>query len=180
MLFPFLLGGAFIEAQEEVEDEGGKWYFPSFLEGLSLRRVLPLIDLREQVVFPFLLGGAFIEAPMEMCNASQKPRFPFLLGGAFIEASIVNVRSTGVRHFPSILEGLSLRPRTFLPARCSTLKFPFLLGGAFIEAAHRHSLNIPSLEFPFLLGGAFIEAIHHGRRQDDGEKISLPSWRGFH
>ena len=87
MLFPFLLGGAFIEAQEEVEDEGGKWYFPSFLEGLSLRRVLPLIDLREQVVFPFLLGGAFIEAPMEMCNASQKPRFPFLLGGAFIEAT---------------------------------------------------------------------------------------------
>ena len=59
--FPFLLGGAFIEATckgvRDVQIED----FPSFLEGLSLR-LLDTQDCTSILAFPFLLGGAFIEA----------------------------------------------------------------------------------------------------------------------
>ena len=61
--------------------------FPSFLEGLSLRRE----NHRDVAVvahrFPFLLGGAFIEADEIAARLGlTRSEFPFLLGGAFIEA----------------------------------------------------------------------------------------------
>ena len=61
--FPFLLGGAFIEAPESTQAH------------------------RISSGFPFLLGGAFIEARSEAWNAPTISGFPFLLGGAFIEAT---------------------------------------------------------------------------------------------
>ena len=61
--FPFLLGGAFIEARQL--STGSPQFSP----------------------FPFLLGGAFIEAfPSEQVQRLLSTEFPFLLGGAFIEA----------------------------------------------------------------------------------------------
>ena len=61
-LFPFLFGGAFIEAALDPKSNG---------------------DLRK---FPFLFGGAFIEAFPAIETYSMAPQFPFLFGGAFIEA----------------------------------------------------------------------------------------------
>ena len=61
-LFPFLLGGTFIEARKN--------------------RVTPL----RGVLFPFLLGGTFIEAERANEVVRKGASFPFLLGGTFIEA----------------------------------------------------------------------------------------------
>ena len=61
-VFPFLFGGAFIEAFQHVEDA-----VPGAL-------------------FPFLFGGAFIEAFGNCLHHVRDDRFPFLFGGAFIEA----------------------------------------------------------------------------------------------
>ena len=85
-------------------------YFPSFSEGLSLRRnkVAAVVVVPE--AFPFLFGGAFIEACRDDRPLRIRPEFPFLFGGAFIEASFW---------------------REHCPHRAS---FPFLFGGAFIEA----------------------------------------------
>ena len=61
--FPFLFGGAFIEAITRRLRRG------------TLRR------------FPFLFGRAFIEARRRsFASALPMSRFPFLLGRAFIEA----------------------------------------------------------------------------------------------
>ena len=59
--------------------------FPSFLEGLSLRRRYPLL-------------------PVHLDS-----RFPFLFGRAFIEAGTSGFRGGCRGYFPSFLEGLSLR-----------------------------------------------------------------------
>ena len=61
-LFPFLLGGTFIEA---------------------LPRLITKSRIRE---FPFLLGGTFIEAHHWGNDGQRFEKFPFLLGGTFIEA----------------------------------------------------------------------------------------------
>ena len=112
----------------------GTGYFPSFLEGLSLRPVEKPVLPSIYMVFPFLLGGAFIEAAVRRL---------------FIESAW---------DFPSFLEGLSLRRFFGGWLRRWILRFPFLLGGAFIEAAWRGLKDSKLLKFPFLLGGAFIEA----------------------
>ena len=62
MVFPFLLGGAFIEAAVRRLFIESAWDFPSFLEGLSLRRTNNHQMPSPSAPFPFLLGGAFIEA----------------------------------------------------------------------------------------------------------------------
>ena len=85
-------------------------YFPSFLEGLSLRPMAREGRTVSRQLFPFLLGGAFIEAESEREKARGFVEFPFLLGGAFIEARAIPAH------------------------RLRGLLFPFLLGGAFIEA----------------------------------------------
>ena len=62
-LFPFLLGGTFIEADYQTgEVRQDTRNFPSFWEGLSLRQVDDAVARQQPSVFPFLLGGTFIEA----------------------------------------------------------------------------------------------------------------------
>ena len=61
-VFPFLLGGAFIEAIRAGREPGISGDFPSFLEGLSLRQRKETLKMAHLHTFPFLLGGAFIEA----------------------------------------------------------------------------------------------------------------------
>ena len=60
-LFPFLFGGAFIEAVCMGGIDHVPPDFPSFSEGLSLRREKDA-QRRNGAKFPFLFGGAFIEA----------------------------------------------------------------------------------------------------------------------
>ena len=61
--------------------------FPSFLEGLSLRRRYPLLPVHLDSRFPFLFGRAFIEAREHLRHDRVPLRFPFLFGRAFIEAN---------------------------------------------------------------------------------------------
>ena len=61
--FPFLFGGAFIEAYlNGFFLDGGCSNFPSFSEGLSLRPSGEPTQPYQVKIFPFLFGGAFIEA----------------------------------------------------------------------------------------------------------------------
>ena len=61
-------------------------YFPSFSEGLSLRRGAGGLHERARLEFPFLFGGTFIEACGSPIFRGQDRAFPFLFGGTFIEA----------------------------------------------------------------------------------------------
>ena len=61
-LFPFLLGRAFIEAEEAGSPSFVSFHFPSFWEGLSLRLTGAPGQQTSNTPFPFLLGRAFIEA----------------------------------------------------------------------------------------------------------------------
>ena len=84
--FPFLFGGTFIEAYVYADDSGLLTKdFPSFSEGLSLRRLTARVRVKLFLAFPFLFGGTFIEARDKMS------------------------RSQPLRYFPSFSEGLSLR-----------------------------------------------------------------------
>ena len=65
---------------------GAVGYFPSFSEGLSLRRMLSSCGGRRAPSFPFLFGGTFIEAEIAGINREMVEEFPFLFGGTFIEA----------------------------------------------------------------------------------------------
>ena len=86
--------------------------FPSFSEGLSLRR-------HHAVVFALVGSG-----------------FPFLFGRAFIEAvHVTDAFATAEPDFPSFSEGLSLRHTGSGGAVHPRVRFPFLFGGAFIEAS---------------------------------------------
>ena len=100
--------------------------FPSFSEGLSLRRKTAT-------------GGDW-----------SLYKFPFLFGGTFIEAWRGRVLRRLLRHFPSFSEGLSLR-RNECQHRGKSPAFPFLFGGTFIEAfsasAHIAAVFIISLPF---------------------------------
>ena len=60
--FPFLFGGAFIEAGANSTSKESEPYFPFFWEGLSLRLEVSARGKPQNSKFPFLLGRAFIEA----------------------------------------------------------------------------------------------------------------------
>ena len=60
--FPFLFGGTFIEAREDGSFTLMALDFPSFSEGLSLRRCDLAKASGHSFRFPFLFGGTFIEA----------------------------------------------------------------------------------------------------------------------
>lgn len=107
-------------------------YFPSFLDGLSLRRARPSQRRVCPVAFPFLLGRAFIESP-KCCryarrgaislpfweglslrhrrgrSVSNAPAFLRLRAGTFIEGAICSTPATTRTDFPSFSERLSLR-----------------------------------------------------------------------
>ena len=86
--FPFLFGGAFIEACAWMTRPALSGRdFPSFSEGLSLRHVEQKRKSSQDSQFPFLFGGAFIEALVIAVEVVLGELFPFLFGGAFIEAA---------------------------------------------------------------------------------------------
>ena len=62
LIFPFLLGRAFIEAEMAEDADFLSSNFPSFWEGLSLRLWTRTLLHLWVWIFPFLLGRAFIEA----------------------------------------------------------------------------------------------------------------------
>ena len=110
--FPFLFGGTFIEGIEwGFITQSGRWDFPSFSEGLSLRERDGRWLVSKVDSFPFLFGGTFIEGALILASCQDAPEFPFLFGGTFIEGcSIWSETKDGVT-------------------------FPFLFGGTFIEGA---------------------------------------------
>ena len=78
-LFPFLFGGTFIEGSPTKLIIGTRFYFPSFLEGLSLRRELHGF-CAVAFEFPFLFGRAFIEASPRHLPRNPKRLFPAACG----------------------------------------------------------------------------------------------------
>ena len=86
--FPFLFGGAFIEAVSCTVRTVRVAHFPSFLEGLSLRQEDARRDERVARLFPFLLGRAFIEAHSTPGRLTLASSYPTLFGGTFIEAGV--------------------------------------------------------------------------------------------
>ena len=131
--------------------------FPSFWEGLSLRRC-PGPGARRWAGFPFLLGRAFIEAPPAFTCTSRSCSFPFLLGRAFIEAQSPNRDALGALDFPSFWEGLSLRQRRDALSVLDPHDFPSFWEGLSLRRGRYPCLHRPWEPFPFLFGGAFIEA----------------------
>ena len=99
--FPFLLGRAFIEAQ--LTWVFGAWIFgdfPSFWEGLSLRRYSrsSVFNLR---AFPCLFDGAFIEDSRRRREHRAGSGFPYNFGGTFIEAHRQMVHINANNDFPA-------------------------------------------------------------------------------
>ena len=84
-------------------------HFPSFSEGLSLRRAPRPGSRRNRPGFPFLFGRAFIEAIGTRARLHFSTEFPFLFGRAFIEAEGCPGAGHELGYFPSFSEGLSLR-----------------------------------------------------------------------
>ena len=94
--------------------------FPSFSEGLSLRRHHAVVFALVGSGFPFLFGRAFIEAVhVTDAFATAEPDFPSFSEGLSLRPGLNFVRGVGGENFPSFSEGLSLR---------------HLLVGAFTEA----------------------------------------------
>ena len=109
--FPFLFGGTFIEGIEwGFITQSGRWDFPSFSEGLSLRERDGRWLVSKVDSFPFLFGGTFIEGFIAVMTWGGGIVFPFLFGGTFIEgACFSGLGAAAVMNFPSFSEGLSLR-----------------------------------------------------------------------
>ena len=93
---------------DDLTGVAGRGDFPSFSEGLSLRRGAALGHLLTSK-FPFLFGGTFIEALHLLLPPLPGPMIPFLFGGTFIEAERSSRRTHRRTDFPSFSEGLSLR-----------------------------------------------------------------------
>ena len=72
--FPFLFGGTFIEAVdgEAVRRCRIAGDFPSFSEGLSLRRAQEPLGSPPHDGFPFLFGGTFIEAEIYATHSTPE------------------------------------------------------------------------------------------------------------
>lgn len=63
-------------------------YFPSFSEGLSLRRQVGELTIKDRVGdFPSFSEGLSLRLRCAACDAEVAGGFPFLFRGAFIEAS---------------------------------------------------------------------------------------------
>ena len=86
--FPFLLGRAFIEAQVGVVKEVERSHFPSFLEGLSLRRRSEALVRKILSDFLSYLEGLSLRGRDTLGLKEARLRFPLLFVGAFIEAAV--------------------------------------------------------------------------------------------
>ena len=84
--------------------------FPSFSEGLSLRRQLDSQAVEVHERFPFLFGRAFIEA-MRAVHRRRRwtENFPSFSEGLSLRPSSGGIESQHEVDFPSFSEGLSLR-----------------------------------------------------------------------
>ena len=127
--------------------------FPSFLEGLSLRRRYPLLPVHLDSRFPFLFGRAFIEAREHLRHDRVPLRFPFLFGRAFIEAHQTHWVQEVWQIFPFLLEGVSLRPVASAEFVDGHHRFPCFFVGTFIEALSPHPPRQPPQDFPSFLDG---------------------------
>ena len=137
--FPFLFGGTFIEGIEwGFITQSGRWDFPSFSEGLSLRERDGRWLVSKVDSFPFLFGGTFIEGALILASCQDAPEFPFLFGGTFIEGcSIWSETKDGVT-------------------------FPFLFGGTFIEGACFSGLGAAAvMNFPSFSEGLSLRVAEH-------------------
>ena len=140
-------------------------YFPSFSEGLSLRRRRTTRSHQEDHDFPSFSEGLSLRLTCRVGGEPIEP-FPFLFGGTFIEARLMPLPANHHQHFPSFSEGLSLRRLTRLMQITYFLaRFPFLFGGTFIEATEGGNYDPIGGKIPFLLGRAFIEATCIRRRR---------------
>ena len=111
-------------------------YFPSFLEGLSLRQSRRGLQTHPPAGFPFLFGRAFIEAGRLVFAKRKDGLFPFLFGRAFIEAGELAGWIGGRQDFPSFLEGLSLRPNRTVSLELTVSEdFPSFLEGLSLRRA---------------------------------------------
>ena len=86
--------------------------FPSFSEGLSLRRAKREEAREEAQRFPFLFGRAFIEAPRQPRPDSRGENFPSFSEGLSLRLPCGMALRALLMDFPSFSEGLSLRPRS--------------------------------------------------------------------
>ena len=139
--------------------------FPSFWEGLSLRRSAVQLEDVQHLNFPSFWEGLSLR-PLggSQCHMNRF-HFPSFWEGLSLRPTKNRLKSRESVHFPSFWEGLSLRPETPANLQLCCPPFPFLLGGTFIEASVLPGVSGTSwVGFPFLLGGTFIEA----------EKIASP------
>ena len=157
-VFPFLFGGAFIEALSTFSLSMRPINFPSFSEGLSLRLSVPVSARVQCHNFPSFSEGLSLRLVSPHGRPGIYPRFPFLFGGAFIEAEILIDTLLGAVAFPFLFGGAFIEARMLLSRSGMASRFPFLFGGAFIEALTITITHISAGAFPFLFGGAFIEA----------------------
>ena len=107
--FPFLFGRAFIEAAaarspaRTITPD-----FPSFSEGLSLRRPLPRVhDSRWH--FPSFLEGLSLRPTLVTRTSVTAPDFPSFWEGLSLRHRTWHLLPLIRRNFPSFSEGLSLR-----------------------------------------------------------------------
>ena len=114
--FPFLFGGAFIEAIAPDSPVYLSVEFPFLFGGAFIEASAGVAWAKNATGgFPFLFGGAFIEAQIKRVSLRNLSQFPFLFGGAFIEALLTTHYLLRAKYFPSFSEGLSLR-RQYLDA----------------------------------------------------------------
>ena len=88
--------------------------FPSFSEGLSLRRCDLAKASGHSFRFPFLFGGTFIEAGcLVQVWIFLGVYFPSFSEGLSLRHFGFGILGRGWHDFPSFSEGLSLRPARF-------------------------------------------------------------------
>ena len=123
--FPFLFGGTFIEALFYSTCALESKNFPSFSEGLSLRRLLGWVrGVGEAENFPSFSEGLSLRQILTTSLLFGSPVFPFLFGGTFIEAQTLDKFGDASLHFPSFSEGLSLRLWWFARPQIMERDFP--------------------------------------------------------
>ena len=113
-------------------------YFPSFSEGLSLRRErLNAAMRRAERDFPSFSEGLSLRPGSGNAAGDSTGHFPSFSEGLSLRlADSAQVKQLQ-RDFPSFSEGLSLRPCYAERSYYAIPEFPFLFGGTFIEASER-------------------------------------------
>ena len=203
-IFPFLFGGTFIEAERNIPDEDILDNFPSFSEGLSLRRVSLTLRTRPQHAnFPSFSEGLSLRQTVENIIDDLIKDFPSFSEGLSLRPILRRTPQPQHLHFPSFSEGLSLRPWQPAPSRANGRNFPSFSEGLSLRQyrtlrsdseweyfpSFSEGLSLrhqparphrrPKTPFPFLFGGTFIEA-HDVLLTHEQAGISLPFRRDFH